>query len=123
MHLFFGNILTAAFCQKNLQFPAKLCNRLHPVGIYRHNSASSPVYLHISFLLQDSICFVDRVHIDSDLIRKLSDRRELFTLSEPRRGNAQNNLIAKLQIQRLIAVKINLNNHAGTTFLTVIHMI
>lgn len=65
------------------------------------------VQLYIAFLPQHGICFIHRVHIDPDLFCHITHRREILPLGKILPHNRQDDLVAKLDIQRFIAVKIN----------------
>ncbi len=64
-----------------------------------------------AFLPQHMVRFVYRMHIDADALCKLAYRREGFPFLVLVCGDAQHNLVAKLHIKCLIAVKINFYIH------------
>ena len=68
------------------------------------------------FRSQYSICFIYRMHVNPDIICQLPDWRQRIPLPNPLCGNSDNNLISQLDIYRLIALKINRQNHILTIF-------
>ena len=67
-----GNILAAALSQYYLQFLPQFIYRMHAIHIECNYRAFSPVYLNITFLLQNRICLIYCMHIDPDRIRQLA---------------------------------------------------
>ena len=81
------------------------------IRIHGDHRTSSPVHLDKAFLLQHRVGLGHRVHIDSNLIRKLPHRGQHLSIGILQGGNSHNNLVAQLLINCLIAAEINLNQH------------
>ena len=56
------------------------------------------------------------MHVNSDLIRKLSDRRKAVPVVKHIHRNAADDLVAELGVERFLTVKINLQYHSITVF-------
>ena len=114
-----GNILTDAFCQKHAETVLHLHNRLCLIIIQCHNGASAPVDCHKSLLAQNRISLVYGVHIDADVIGKLTDGRKGISLLQHGCRNPEYYLIAQLHVYRLIALEIYLYQHSCTSLVIV----
>ena len=111
MHVAAAEIPADCLCDQWLH---ALANRVHGallVHIDGYDSAFSAVHFDKAFLLQNRIRLVHRMHVDSDIIRKLADRRKHLTICKLTGRYSQNNLIAQLLIISFIAAEINLKIH------------
>lgn len=111
MYLFPADILTAPLCQHDAKLLLHLLVSLYLVNINRDYRPLPPVKLYEALLLQDRICLIYRMHIDTDCICQLTHRRKSVPLPEYFCCNSHNDLMLKLDIDCFTAVKIYLNNH------------
>ena len=103
-----GNIPADTTGQNHIQILAHLLNGLKFINIQTDNSALSPVQLYKALLPQNGICLIYCMHIDADMIGHLTHRGQRIPLPYHICSDPHDDLIAKLDINRLVAVKINL---------------
>ena len=83
MHFVCWNIFAVCFCQNNSEICLNFIYCFHFINIQCDHGSLSPVYCQKSFLTQQRICLVDRVHVDADIARQLPDGRQGISLLKP----------------------------------------
>ena len=111
MHLCPSNSFAETSGQNNPQGIPHLFLCFQTVNIQCYDGAPAPVQTQQTFLAQHTVRFIYGMHINADFICQLAYRWESISFMILLRGNAVYNLIAKLDIQCLVTVKINLYCH------------
>ena len=116
MDLISADIFTDSPGNDQREVVLHLFHRPQFIHIQGDHGPASAVQAQKSFLFQYSICLVDCMHVNSDLICKLSDRRETIPIVKHIHCDAADDLIAELGIECFFTVKIDLQYHLITIF-------